>query len=118
MRPHVLRLPHHTTANRSLERELERIKRAVAVVGFETEGIVTGERPFSRHRIQEVRGVFAKQMMAHAADISGLTDESIRQLLLEHEVPVLITRIFAIARDGLRAETKRLKLTDEGSDGK
>ena len=112
VRPHVVHLEQQAVREAALQRGLQRIEVVVAVVGLEAEGAEAGQRPLAGRRIDQVHGVLAEQVMPLAADVGDLADEIVPQLLLHHEIPVVVGEILAVTVDRLRAEELILRIEE------
>ena len=103
VRPHVVRLEQQSADEAALQGGLQGVEVVVAVVGLEAERAEAGQRARAGGRINQVDRVLIEQVMALAADVADLADEVLRQFLLDHEVPVVVREILAVAVDCLGA---------------
>ena len=113
MRPHVLSLPQKAVRELTLHGKLQRVERAVAVIGLQAERTETSQRPLARGRVDAIHGVSVEQMMPGTADVADLRYKAVWKLLLQHEVPILVRQVLAVAGDRLWTQTLGLELADE-----
>src|SRR5262249_49083156 len=112
MRPHVIHMEQQAAYEAPLYGRLQRVELVVAVVGFEAELPEPGKRPLAGHRVEQIDGVPGEQVSTLAAYVADLGDEIAGQLLLHHEIPILIGKVFAMAIDRLWSEELILRVQE------
>src|SRR5262249_80136 len=95
-----------------LDRHLERVELVVAVVCLQAKRAKPGKRPLMGDRVDQIDSVPGEQVSTLAAHVADLGDEITGQLLLDHEVPILVGQILAMAVDRLWAEELVLRVQE------
>src|SRR5438067_10425137 len=88
---------------------------AVAFVVLDLELAEVRYRPFPGDRIFEINLAATKQFVSFAADIADLADKAVRQLALDHQVPILVIAIAPMDVNALRAGAFGLQLAQKWS---
>src|SRR5215470_13988271 len=87
-----------------LDGHLERVELVVAVVCLQAKRAKPGKRPLVGDRVDQIDGVPGEQVGTLAADVADLGNEITGQLLLDHEIPILVGKVLAMAIDRLWSE--------------
>src|SRR5262249_60975928 len=83
---------------------LERVELVVAVVCLQSKRAKPGKRPLVGDRVDQIDGMPGEQVGTLAADVADLGDEITGQLLLDHEIPILVGQVLAMTIDCLWSE--------------
>src|SRR5215470_6906734 len=112
MRPHIVHLEQQAVDEAALYGSLQGIEVVVALVRLQSELPEPGQWALAGSRINQVDLVSGEEMMPRAADIADLGDEITGQLLLDHEVPVLVSEVLTMAVNCFRGKELVLRIQE------
>src|SRR5215831_1837817 len=112
MRPHIVHLEQQAVDEAALYGSLQGVEVVIADIRLQSELAEPGQWALAGSRINQVDLVSGEEMMPRAADIADLCDNITGQLLLDHEVPVLVREILTMAVNRFRAKELVLRVQE------
>src|SRR4051812_19706455 len=113
MGPHVLCLPQKSVCIGALQRRLQRMETAIAVVMFDPKLAKVRQGALFSDGIDTVVRAAIEKAVPLAADVANHADEAMGQLLLNLEIPILVVQVAPQAIDSFWTGSFRLETAQE-----